>query len=99
MPKFDAGGARLIQNAKHVKASRTKCLHGEKPLVAVCMRGDSEHGLQTLNECSIVVAPYSVDGEGMGTIAVLGPTRMNYPQALAAVAVVGNRLGRRLSEG
>jgi heat-inducible transcriptional repressor len=59
----------------------------------------SEHGLQTLHECSIVVAPYIVDGEGLGTIAVLGPTRMNYPQALAAVAVVGNRLGRRLSEG
>ena len=34
-----------------------------------------------------------------GTIGVLGPTRMNYPQALAAVAVVSQRLGRRLSEG
>ena len=32
-------------------------------------------------------------------IGVLGPTRMNYPQALAAVAVVSQRLGRRLSEG
>ena len=32
-----------------------------------------------------------------GTIGVLGPTRMNYPQALAAVAVVSKRLGRRLT--
>jgi heat-inducible transcriptional repressor len=46
-----------------------------------------------------VVAPYTVDGEQVGTVGVLGPTRMNYPQALAAVAVVGQRLGRRLSEG
>jgi heat-inducible transcriptional repressor len=30
---------------------------------------------------------------------VLGPTRMNYPQALAAVAVVSNRLSDRLTEG
>ena len=59
----------------------------------------SEHGLEPLSECSIVLAPYEVDGESLGTIAVLGPTRMNYPEALAAVAVVGNRLGRRLSEG
>jgi heat-inducible transcriptional repressor len=59
----------------------------------------TEHGLQTLADCSIVVAPYEVEGEPAGTIAVLGPTRMNYPQALAAVAVVGNRLGRRLSDG
>jgi heat-inducible transcriptional repressor len=59
----------------------------------------TEHGLEPLSECSIVVAPYDVDGEPAGTIAVLGPTRMNYPQALAAVTVVGHRLGRRLSEG
>jgi heat-inducible transcriptional repressor len=59
----------------------------------------SETGVEPLSECSLVVAPYSVDGEGVGTIGVLGPTRMNYPQALAAVAVVSQRLGRRLSEG
>ncbi|MGH9163910.1 MAG: hypothetical protein ACRDZW_00120 [Acidimicrobiales bacterium] len=40
-----------------------------------------------------------MDGTSGGTIGVLGPTRMNYPQALAAVALVGQRLGRRLSEG
>ena len=31
--------------------------------------------------------------------ACSGPTRMNYPQALAAVAVVSQRLGRRLTRG
>lgn len=57
-----------------------------------------EHG-GPLAECSIVVAPYSIDREVVGTVGVLGPTRMNYPQALAAVAVVGGRLGRELSAG
>ena len=59
----------------------------------------AEHGLLPLAECSIVVAPYDLEGEHAGSIAVLGPTRMNYPQALAAVAVVSRRLGRALSEG
>ena len=59
----------------------------------------SEHGIEPLADCSVVVAPYLVDGEYAGTVGVLGPTRMNYPQALAAVAVVSQRLGRRLSEG
>ncbi|MHB8669356.1 MAG: heat-inducible transcriptional repressor HrcA [Acidimicrobiales bacterium] len=59
----------------------------------------AEHGVQPLAECSIVVSPYEVEGELAGAIGVLGPTRMNYPQALAAVAVVSERLGRRLSEG
>ncbi|HRW39605.1 MAG TPA: heat-inducible transcriptional repressor HrcA, partial [Aquihabitans sp.] len=59
----------------------------------------TETGMQPLAECALVVAPYTVDGEQVGTVGVLGPTRMNYPQALAAVAVVGQRLGHRLSEG
>jgi heat-inducible transcriptional repressor len=37
------------------------------------------------------------DGEKLGTVGVLGPTRMNYPQALATVEAVGTELGRRLA--
>jgi heat-inducible transcriptional repressor len=59
----------------------------------------SEMGLAPLAECAVVVAPYEIEGEVAGTVGVLGPTRMNYPQALAAVAAVSQRLGRRLSEG
>lgn len=59
----------------------------------------SEVGHESLAECSVVVAPYEIEGEPAGTIGVLGPTRMKYPQALAAVALVSQRLGRRLSEG
>jgi heat-inducible transcriptional repressor len=58
-----------------------------------------ETGLETLAECSLVVAPYEIEGEAAGTIGVLGPTRMNYPQALAAVAVVSKRLSHHLTEG
>jgi heat-inducible transcriptional repressor len=59
----------------------------------------TEHGVEPLAACSVVVAPYVVEGEALGTVGVLGPTRMNYPQALAAVDIVSERLGRRLSEG
>ena len=40
-----------------------------------------------------------VDGDQVGTIGILGPTRMDYPQALATVDVVSERLARRLGEG
>jgi heat-inducible transcriptional repressor len=56
----------------------------------------SEHGFEPLASCALVLAPVSVDGETAGTIGVVGPTRMNYPRALAAVQVVGERLGERL---
>jgi heat-inducible transcriptional repressor len=58
----------------------------------------SEHGLEQLSTCAVVVAPYEVEGMS-GTVGLLGPTRMNYPVALAAVALVSQRLGKRLSEG
>jgi heat-inducible transcriptional repressor len=56
----------------------------------------SEHGFEPLASCALVLAPVSVEGETAGTIGVVGPTRMNYPRALAAVHVVGERLGRQL---
>lgn len=58
-----------------------------------------EHGVEPLSACSVVVAPVVVEGEHLGSIGVLGPTRMNYPLALATVDVVSDRLGRRLGEG
>lgn len=58
----------------------------------------AEHGVEPLSACSVVLAPVVADGETVGTVGVLGPTRMNYPQALATVDLVSDRLGRRLTE-
>ncbi len=59
----------------------------------------TETGMAPLEECALVVSPYEIAGVPAGTIGVLGPTRMDYPQALAAVAVVSQRLSDRLTEG
>ncbi|MFZ0667267.1 MAG: heat-inducible transcriptional repressor HrcA [Acidimicrobiales bacterium] len=62
----------------------------------------TEHGCEPLASCALVVAPVEVNGEELGTIGVLGPTRMNYPRAIAAVRLVGeelaDRLGRRRTD-
>ena len=57
-----------------------------------------ETGMPSLTECSLVLAPYSAEGTDGGTIGVIGPTRMDYPQALSAVAAVSLRLGPALDE-
>jgi heat-inducible transcriptional repressor len=59
----------------------------------------TETGMMPLAECALVVSPYEIGGVPAGSIGVLGPTRMDYPQALAAVAVVSQRLSDRLTEG
>ena len=57
----------------------------------------SENRLADLRDCSIVLAPYEIDGQTSGVVGVLGPTRMDYRHALAAVSVVSEQLGRHLS--
>jgi heat-inducible transcriptional repressor len=56
-----------------------------------------ENGKEDLLECSLVLAPYLVEGRATGTIGVLGPTRMDYRQAQAAVATISAHLSRQLS--
>jgi heat-inducible transcriptional repressor len=57
----------------------------------------SENRIDDLHDCSIVVASYEVEGHPAGMVGVLGPTRMNYRHALAAVSAVSDQLGRHLS--
>jgi heat-inducible transcriptional repressor len=59
----------------------------------------AEHGIEPLAACSVVVSPVIADGEVIGSVGVLGPTRMNYPQALNSVEVVSEQLGRHIAEG
>lgn len=107
---FVGGAARMAGSFEAVETVRSVLTILEEQLVVVSLLRDvvdrglnvaigSETGMQPLADCALVVAPYTVGGERVGTVGVLGPARMNYPQALAAVAVVGQRLGNRLSEG
>ena len=59
----------------------------------------SETGLSPLSDCSLVVAPVMVGPDRAATLAVLGPTRMNYSDTLSAVDTVSRELTRALGEG
>ncbi len=104
-------GASRVVNAFEAVESVSKVLEIlEQQLVVVSLLSDvtnegvtvsigAEHGVEPLANCSLVVSPYEIDGEQAGSIAVLGPTRMKYPQAISAVAAVSRQLGESLSEG
>ena len=58
-----------------------------------------ESGLVPLDECSIVTAPYSVDGQVVGTLGVIGPTRMAYERVIPIVDITAKLLSSALSHG
>ncbi|MHB8220521.1 MAG: heat-inducible transcriptional repressor HrcA [Acidimicrobiales bacterium] len=57
----------------------------------------AEHGYEPLASCAVVVAPVSVEGYEGGAVGLLGPTRMNYPEALAAANLVSEGISDRLA--
>lgn len=107
---FVGGTARIASAFDALETVREVLGILEQQLVVVTLMRDvldrglqvaigTETGMAPLAECALIVAPYQVEGEPAGTIGVLGPARMDYPQALAAVAVVSHRLSKRLTEG
>ena len=63
--------------------------------VQIFIGGESGH--VPLDECSVVTAPYEVDGQVVGTLGVIGPTRMAYERIIPIVDVTAKLLGSALS--
>ena len=64
--------------------------------VKIFIGGESQ--LVSLDECSIVTAPYEVDGKVMGTVGVIGPTRMAYERVIPIVDVTAKLVSSALSQ-
>jgi len=71
-----------------------QCIHSEGIQIFI---GD-ESGYQMLDECSMVTAPYSVDGQVLGVLGVIGPTRMAYDRVIPIVDATARLLGAALNQ-
>ncbi|MDR3289395.1 MAG: heat-inducible transcriptional repressor HrcA [Peptococcaceae bacterium] len=56
-----------------------------------------ENNLEELQGCSVIYATYRENGETIGSIGVLGPTRMDYAKAMALVDFMTKKLTTILS--
>ncbi len=58
-----------------------------------------ESGYQALDECSLVARSYSVDGQVVGSLGVIGPQRMPYERVITAVDMTAKLLSAALNQG
>ena len=65
--------------------------------VRIFIGGESQEAMP-LSELSIVSAPYEVDGRIVGTLGVIGPTRMPYGPVLSALSAIGGALSDLLGD-
>ncbi len=63
--------------------------------VQIFIGGESDY--LPLDECSVVTAPYEVDGQVVGTLGVIGPTRMAYERVIPIVDITAKLLSNALS--
>jgi heat-inducible transcriptional repressor len=57
-----------------------------------------ESGVEPLDECSVIAAPYQVDGQVVGTVGVIGPTRMAYERVIPIVDITAKLLSTLLTQ-
>jgi len=54
----------------------------------------AENHLDEMRDCSLITARYSIFGEGVGYIGILGPTRMEYPRVLSLLGHISKLIGQ-----
>ena len=64
--------------------------------VQIFLGGESD--VVPLDECSIITAPYEIDGQVVGTVGVIGPTRMAYERVIPIVDITARLLSSALSQ-
>jgi heat-inducible transcriptional repressor len=65
--------------------------------VRIFIGGESQ--IVPVQELSVVSAPYEVDGQVVGTLGVIGPTRMPYDRMIQIVDITSRLVSNALSQG
>ena len=74
----------LLEESSHAAGVRIY-IGGENPAMPV-------------EELSVVSAPYAVNGQIVGTLGVIGPTRMPYQRMIEIVDITSRMIGNALSQ-
>ena len=104
---FIGGSSRVAEVFDNVQTVREILTILEQELLVVSLveemldRGasvtiGSENRIEPLAHASVVVAPVVVDGDAVGAVGLIGPTRMKYQEAMAAAEVVSRELTKHL---
>src|SRR5207247_1746941 len=88
-----------------IEAANYRNQHYSSQILDISLRGQGvqifiggESGFSAPDEVSVVTSPYKVNGEVVGTVGVIGPTRMAYDRVIPIVDVTAKLLSSALSQ-
>lgn len=89
---------RNLFNVFEQKTDLLQLLDASRHAPGVHIFVGNESGLAGLDECSVVSAPYTADQQIVGTLAVVGPKRMDYERVVPIVDITAKLLSNALSQ-
>lgn len=93
----DLGALRKMFDLFEQKTELMRLLETSSRAEGVRIYIGGESGVVPYEELSIVSAPYEVDGRIVGTLGVIGPTRMAYERMIQLVDITARLVGNALS--
>jgi len=80
------------------KTQLMRLLEGSSRAEGVRIYIGGESGVVPYEELSIVTSPYEINGQVVGTLGVIGPTRMPYDRMIQIVDITAKLVGNALSQ-
>ncbi|CAM3804316.1 heat-inducible transcriptional repressor HrcA [Roseateles saccharophilus] len=94
----DLGSLRRLFDLFEQKTQLMRLLDTSSRAEGVRIYIGGESQVVPYEELSIVSAPYEVDGQVVGTLGVIGPTRMAYDRMIQIVDITSRMVGQALSQ-
>ncbi len=90
-PEFrDMDKVKSILDLLEETPTLTRLMTEAAALQGIQVRIGAENAHEAFENCSLITATYELDGESLGTIGILGPTRMEYARVMGILNILSN---------
>ncbi|MBZ4686782.1 MAG: heat-inducible transcriptional repressor [Clostridia bacterium] len=99
-PEFrDVEKIKSILGILEEKDILRKLMQYNDKMDGITVKIGEENPFEEVRNCSLITATYHMNGEVVGSIGILGPTRMKYSKTIALVEYITQVLSNTLSNG
>lgn len=84
---------RIKEIMRAVSEERINSLLSQ-PTTGLSIRIGGENPISTMSNCTVISVPYQIGDDDGGTIAVIGPTRMEYKKVIPLLEYIANNMSK-----
>lgn len=98
-PEFrDVGKAKEFLTILEEKHNLNKLLDITLEDCGISVKIGAENDMDGIKDCSLVTARYSMGDMFIGTIGIIGPTRMEYPRVISAMNYIRRKINQEIRQ-